>query len=620
MQANSNNNKRPLQYRLLLPIGLCLTALSTVSLAKQSAPRPENNNSSSCSGLLKAAANTPADSVARQNLIAKLYDRDCGEDTDGDLLLDFEELLIYFTDPANPDTDGDNLLDGEELLQYTTDPLNPDSDGDALMDGDEVLVYLTDPLNTDSDNDRLTDGEEVLTYVTDPTSVDTDEDMLEDGDEVLDYLTNPNSADTDSDKLTDYAELFQYFTNPVAADSDGDALDDGDEVLVYLTDPLAPDTDNDRLTDGEEVQTYATHPLHDDSDSDLVSDGDEVIDYLTDPLNADTDGDALIDGWEIYGHPNGTLLPDANPRRQDIYVEMDYMVREDASYGLGPNQTVLDGIVEVFANAPRNNPDGSTGIDIHLEMGNEVPYDDDLNPSSVEFYALRDSHFDTKRSPVYHYMIWANGYNGTSSSGVSFGIPASDFIVSMGKWNGGAGATDNQKIGTFIHELGHNLGLKHGGTDHVNYKPNYISVMNYSFQVYGIKTPGGLTFDYQRFDLPDIDENALSETAGLNAGAEWAGYKTYFYCSYYNRVETDIAPIDWNCDGNAISEDVSADINRDSNKTVLSSQNNWQNIEFNGGDVGSGVASKARSLQPLTPLTVENEEPELTWEEFVKHQ
>ncbi len=30
-----------------------------------------------------------------------------------------------------------------------------------------------------------------------------------------------------------------------------------------------------------------------------------------------------------------------------------------------------------------------------------------------------------------------------------------------------------------MHELGHNLGLRHGGMDDLNCKPNYLSVMNY---------------------------------------------------------------------------------------------------------------------------------------------
>ena len=49
--------------------------------------------------------------------------------------------------PYFPDTDGDGLLDHEEIYIYGTDPLNPDTDGDGCSDGDEVLVFGTDPLD-----------------------------------------------------------------------------------------------------------------------------------------------------------------------------------------------------------------------------------------------------------------------------------------------------------------------------------------------------------------------------------------------------------------------------------------------------------------------------------------
>jgi LysM repeat protein len=60
-----------------------------------------------------------------------------GEDTDGDLLLDYEEEELG-TNPFAADSDGDGLEDGDELFRWGTDPLNFDSDGDGLLDGEDA--------------------------------------------------------------------------------------------------------------------------------------------------------------------------------------------------------------------------------------------------------------------------------------------------------------------------------------------------------------------------------------------------------------------------------------------------------------------------------------------------
>ncbi len=54
-------------------------------------------------------------------------------DTDGDGLLDIDEILIHNTNHTIVDTDGDNLMDGFEL-QIGYDPTNPDTDDDGIID------------------------------------------------------------------------------------------------------------------------------------------------------------------------------------------------------------------------------------------------------------------------------------------------------------------------------------------------------------------------------------------------------------------------------------------------------------------------------------------------------
>jgi hypothetical protein len=80
-----------------------------------------------------------------------------------------------------------------------------------------------------------------------------------------------------------------------------------------------------------------------------------------------------------------------------------------------------------------------------------------------------------------------------------------------------------QQAGTFMHELGHTLGLHHGGLDNDNLKPNYLSLMNYSFQDCSVPSvptadlPGGC--DFSRVALPPVtellDERSLDECQGI---------------------------------------------------------------------------------------------------------
>jgi|GEM_PF-1325696 len=83
-------------------------------------------------------------------------------DTDGDGLIDRDEINVHKTDPENPDTDGDTLDDKEELDIYFTDPLIPDTDGGGVVDGFEV-DNATNPLDASDDfNDAVVKGDSVF--------------------------------------------------------------------------------------------------------------------------------------------------------------------------------------------------------------------------------------------------------------------------------------------------------------------------------------------------------------------------------------------------------------------------------------------------------------------------
>jgi len=380
----------------------------------------------------------------------------------------------------------------------------------------------------------------------------------------------------------------------------------------------------------------------------------------------DSDGDGLCDDWEKNGYtaPDGTFvnLPamGADPMRKDIFVQADYMVGAlfcGASGGLctyhthEPKPDAMALVTQAFANAPVSNPnDGPTGINIHIDCGadcimnpqtgetwgslsqahaiqetfSNVILGDQLDASCVPttpdscaynysaFDQLKMSDFLPSRAPIFHYMVFAHDIGVYSSAGlahiegISEGIPASGFIVSLGGQTAQVGTTWNQ-AGTFMHELGHNLGLEHGGYDSVNYKPNYLSVMNYSFQEDGLIN-GGINgyFDYSRFPaIPDLDEHALNETVGLNGGAAIANYGTAWYCAgggaFANDrrdIGTANGAIDWNCNGNSSQTSVAATINNDPSLAliVLHSSEDWNHLIYTGGGIGGlGVGASPPS-------------------------
>jgi hypothetical protein len=337
------------------------------------------------------------------------------------------------------------------------------------------------------------------------------------------------------------------------------------------------------------------------------------------PLATDTDGDSLPDTWETNGYDangDGTIdvnLPamGASPTKKDLFVEMDYMS------GRLTSTAALDRIVQVFATAPVSNPDGTTGIKIHLDAGtaagsaynlgggNQVPYDDDLQPSGTQTTAIKNANFASVRKAVFHHMLWADSYDSGCSSGQAFAIPNDTFIVTVGPKCGWAG-TDDQEVGTFIHELGHNLGLKHGGPDNLNYKPNYLSVMNYFFQLGGVLKADGTTYwGYSNVAPTSINEARPSEPAGLGSSA--AAFKTKWKCpdgTTRTTAGAASAPIDWNCDGDTVDTTTAADINDDNATSILIAQNNWANIVFGGGAVGQGANIQAKTaaaeLQEMT--------------------
>jgi len=316
----------------------------------------------------------------------------------------------------------------------------------------------------------------------------------------------------------------------------------------------------------------------------------------------DSDGDGIRNSIEAR---KGYRARGGSPRHKDIWIECDYM------RGLRPARGLVAHVRSVFAKAPLKNPDGKPGIRVHLKIGNAIPFAKHWGDTSTaagyektyeRVMATRRTHLNGDRR-YFHYCVFVNQISAYSSSGISMdsrtlhgGIPGDTFVVALGgAWVGQGGETAEFQAGTLVHELGHNLGLTHGGSGHGNYKPNYLSVMNYDFQ-FGFYGPDGdrvkrlKKWDYSRYIANALNENKLREPEGVRAPAIIARK----YLGVY-RCEGDNSPIafdfnravDWNCDGltNGV---VKADINADRNTSRLVSQNNWRNLRWTGGAIGGG--------------------------------
>jgi len=402
----------------------------------------------------------------------------------------------------------------------------------------------------------------------------------------------------------------------VCTDSDGDTLCNNYELGCLGTDPNKADTDNDGLSDSDEIDR-GTDPKDSDTDDDGLSDGDEVNNRQTDPLNKDTDGDGLEDGWEALGYDsNGDGTRDinlsalgANPRKKDILVEIDWMFNDlnndgdtsDVGENFRPNNAAINNVINTFANAPVPNPDGTNGINLIATIsngiqevnlsGNLLAFDAAGNYTgfTTAYYNIKNANMTAGMAAISRYSLWIRNYNAAGNSGVAENIIADDFVVSLGLFTT-VGGTLRQQQGTFMHELGHTVGLYHGGTQVViagratydrNNEPNYPSIMSYLHQFPGVvgtltygnppvcasRVRGRLCFTqgagpawtYSQGQMANVNENCLSEPAGITAIA---------------------GPIDWNLDGDSTDNCVSVDLQADGDVAVQTDNNDWANLVY----------------------------------------
>lgn len=242
----------------------------------------------------------------------------------------------------------------------------------------------------------------------------------------------------------------------------------------------------------------------------------------------DVDRDGIPDEWERDGYtPAGTSgkldLPawGASPDQPDVFLQLNWMEPEVDSKSCAPggrfarstggyssflecaeankneyrpSKKALKELVDLFAD---------NGVRLHIDAGSwfntftndpaemkggptvkyKFPYYDSEAAIKPTLEADRMSYLGDRASVFRLGIIGDRFLDGDHSSGVS-STPGGSFYVAKQSTM----TSDDQVRNTILHELGHNLGLTHGGTyavpanRNLNNLPNYLSTMNYLYQ------------------------------------------------------------------------------------------------------------------------------------------
>lgn len=283
----------------------------------------------------------------------------------------------------------------------------------------------------------------------------------------------------------------------------------------------------------------------------------------------DSDGDGIPDSAKQPGGSYGGLdlyAMGARAGQRDIFLQIDHMTDPDDGRSepwLQPRKEALQKVVDAFANSSTSGKPYALHIDVgplysanfsprdfNLGGGREVAFHPCIGVPSRLFgqwgpqqencatlQEYKSAGFDQRRRLVFHYAIFANSQHpdgSPSSSGIAE-LYGNDFVVTLGRLSTDGGTTNtnidepheyqrlvNVQASTLMHEFGHNLGLGHGGDDlFTNYKPNYLSIMNYLYQMEGMgasftDTRANDRYLHETQDASSAQQVAVCERPGGN--------------------------------------------------------------------------------------------------------
>jgi hypothetical protein len=181
---------------------------------------------------------------------------------------------------------------------------------------------------------------------------------------------------------------------------------------------------------------------------------------------------------------------------------------------------------------------------------------------------------------IFHYGLVVHELIGQADKMGCAEIPGDDFVIAGVGFSNGGFTADNQAA-VILHELGHNVGRRHGGDANLDFQPNYVSVMNDSLTLAALNTDRDLDLSHLQFPW---DETQVVESVGIPQGSQ--GLKTVWWAgpNASQKTTTDFH-VDFNFDSVFGTQPIAIDLSQDGKTTVLLGGADWPNVHLNFRDV-----------------------------------
>ena len=197
--------------------------------------------------------------------------------------------------------------------------------------------------------------------------------------------------------------------------------------------------------------------------------------------------------------------------------------------------------------------------------------------ANFDLYNFKREHLSINRRNFFHYLLYA------TNAGVSLAEePGNDIMID-------SILNSDDPLTTFLHELGHNLGLQHGGYEELNFKRNYLSIMNYQYS-------GGIPIS-NLFPAGTIVGSPNQLIHGQNKAIDYSDGTSIslneISLNEANGIGRNLGAFDWNGNGMIDSTNIRFDLNNDGQYSTHYDYNDWDNLllDFNNTNEvrGSGI-------------------------------